>query len=94
MPRLKNKNISIRLVRVAGPWSYMYNVTKWSTITDDLDLDLWFSLYSGRRFDGFSITWVAAVADSEFGNNQSNPQATAVIGKPKKLAPENVVGSW
>jgi hypothetical protein len=90
MPRLKNKKTSIRLVRVAEPWSYMYNVNKWSTITDDVDLDLWFSLYSGRRFDGFSIHH----HHMSGRNNQSNPQATAVIGKPKKLASENVVGSW
>ena len=28
MPRLKNKDISIRLVRVAEPWSCMYNISK------------------------------------------------------------------
>ena len=49
----------------------MYNV-QWSTITDDLDLDLWFCLHSIRSFSPVGIR-----------NNQSNPQGAAVIGNLK-----------
>jgi hypothetical protein len=52
MPQLMNKDPSIRLVRVAELWSYMYSTR--STITNDLNLDLWFCVtLGGRRFDAY-----------------------------------------
>ena len=52
--------------------------TKWSTITDDLDLDLWFCLHSIRSFSPHSH-------HMGIRNDQSNPQAAAVIGNPKEF---------
>jgi hypothetical protein len=79
MPGLKNCDTSIRLVRVAELWSYIYNINKWSTITDDLDLDFGVLLTVRIPIPRFSTD-----PDHTGGrNDQTDPQAAGVIGKPK-----------